>query len=298
MRTHSLIKCVIKMILEDATKEAFGYFSNNLRPKSKKPILAACEFCGKLKVATKKDYRCFCRSCSHILGEKKKGAHPSKESRKKMGAAHKGERAYNWQGGLIECKCKACGAIFFARRDKLKKGQRLYCSTSCGKMGSNNPNWIGGLMKRKCQVCGTLFYAQRWHVKRGRSLFCSKSCARKARVFPTHHTKPERIFEDISKRNNLPFHYVGDGQLWIGKKGDKQLNPDFVEINGRKICVEVMGDYWHSPLLRYDLRKSARLDYRKKHYKHYRWHPIFIWESDLLREDAEAFVLKKLDTTK
>ena len=119
---------------------------------------------------------------------------------------------------------------------------------------------------------------------------------RKRQKFPKHHTKPELIFENICKEHNLPFHYVGDSSLWIGE--GKGLNPDFIEANGKKIVVEIFGDYWHSPLLNTSLRGNATLPYRKKHYKKYGWKAIFIWETDLKREDAEQFVLATLEKEK
>ena len=87
---------------------------------------------------------------------------------------------------------------------------------------------------------------------------------------------------------------VGDGQLWIGKKRGKQLNPDFIEANGKKICVEIMGAYWHSRLLNQKVRANALLPYREKHYKRFKWQSIFIWDTDLVRKDAEQFVLNIL----
>ena len=118
------------------------------------------------------------------------------------------------------------------------------------------------------------------------------SDARKKQRFPKSRTKPERIFEEICKKHNLPFHYTGDGQLWIGKR--RLLNPDFIEANGNKILVEIFGDYWHSPLLRPKMKEIQHPLYREKHYKKYKWQPIFIWESDLKRKDAEQFVLSQL----
>ena len=35
------------MILEEATKEAFGYYASDIPPEKGKPIIASCEFCGK-----------------------------------------------------------------------------------------------------------------------------------------------------------------------------------------------------------------------------------------------------------
>lgn len=113
--------------------------------------------------------------------------------------------------------------------------------------------------------------------------------ARKHQKFPTHHTKPELIFEKICKKDNLPFKYTGDGSFWI-----ENMNPDFVECNGKKIVVEIFGDYWHSPLLNRNLKEHGTLNYRKKILKKYGWKLIVFWETDLKREDAEAFVLTTL----
>lgn len=112
---------------------------------------------------------------------------------------------------------------------------------------------------------------------------------RKHRVFPKHHTEPERIFEAICKKYNLPFKYTGDSRFWIDN-----INPDFVECNGKKIAVEIFGDYWHSPLLNPKLRVDRTLPYRQKALKKYGWKLIVFWESDLKRKDAEQFVLMKL----
>jgi len=119
---------------------------------------------------------------------------------------------------------------------------------------------------------------------------------RRKQRFPRHHTKPELIFDEVIKKRNLGFKYVGDGKLWIGEGRGKgrALNPDFVCNDGRKILVEIMGDYWHSPLLNSNLREDATLTYRNNHYKKYGWKALFIWESDLKREDTEAFVLTLL----
>jgi hypothetical protein len=46
------------------------------------------------------------------------------------------------------------------------------------------------------------------------------------------------------------------------------------------------------------MRKEGTLNFRKRHYKRYKWQPIFIWETDLLREDAEAFVIGTLKREK
>lgn len=198
----------------------------------------------------------------------------------------------------ILAKCDGCGII----RETTKNDYHNLCrSCVCASMkGKNNPNWQGGKVKRTCLECGKEFEVNPSVLKRGRGKFCSHSCASKVSIRMRRHntkpkkTRPERIFEDICKRNKIDFQYTGDGTLWIGKKGQKQLNPDFIAANGKKICVEIFGDYWHSPLLNRNMKKHGSLEYRRRHFKRFKWHPIFIWEADLLREDAELFILKSL----
>jgi len=204
-------------------------------------------------------------------------------------------------GDTMERTCKQCGKKFLMRKSHVERGGGIFCSKKCwGKWlsenisGKDGHGWKGGKVKRICQVCGKEFEVFPCYVKNGGGKFCSNLCNRNAQ--PKHHTKPELIFEEICKKYDLHFKYTGDGSLWIGKK--KKLNPDFIQADGQKIVIEIFGDYWHSPLLRKTMRNQDTLDYRKRHYKKYNWQSVFIWESDLLREDAEQFVLKMLEAQK
>jgi hypothetical protein len=303
------------VILEKETFEAFGYYPSELKPGSNKKIIVKCNNCGELfsvpKAETSRGWGRFCsKSCKYegsrvsrierkceICGktffvyECELRRRPEKYcSRSCMGRGRKAEKSPFWKGGEVKRKCEICGTIFFASQAEVKRGMARYCSKSCAGIGRRSPR-----IKRKCQTCGKIFFVVPSKLRFGWAKYCSKVCARKGRKgFPNQHTKPELLFEGICKRNNLPFHYTGNGSLWIGKKGEKQLNPDFIEANGKKVCVEIMGDYWHSPLLNRNMKEHGTLEYRKRHYKRYKWHPIFIWETDLKREDAEAFVLNEI----
>lgn len=82
--------------------------------------------------------------------------------------------------------------------------------------------------------------------------------------------KPETIMIKIIKENNLPFNYVGDGQIIIGG-----FNPDFLSKNPKHI-IEVNGDYWHN------LPKVKEKDKRKlKTYSKYGYKTLTIWEHEL-----------------
>ena len=196
----------------------------------------------------------------------------------------------------IFASCDDCGKI----RVTTKHDYRAFCKSCAVKgergpmygtsrKGEDNPNWKGGKVRRICEYCGTEFPAKPSDIKKGWGRFCSKSCAHKHYKPPKHHTKPERIFESICEKYNLPFKYTGDGSFWI-----HNINPDFVECNGKKVAVEIFGDYWHSPLLRYNIPYQRTYEGRKKILKKYGWALIVLWESDLKRKDTEAFVLTAL----
>lgn len=114
--------------------------------------------------------------------------------------------------------------------------------------------------------------------------------ARQKQKIPRHNTKPEREFVEICQRYKLPFKYTGDGQIWIGG-----VNPDFVDCNGRKIAVDIFGDYWHTPLFR---KTAVEFTYteegRKAALKEYGWKLVVIWQSELGLPDAEERILAKL----
>lgn len=47
-------------------------------------------------------------------------------------------------------------------------------------------------------------------------------------------TQHDKWFEELVERNALPYKWVGDGQFMIGR-----FNPDFVNVNGCKLAVEI-----------------------------------------------------------
>ena len=281
------------MILEEETFKRFGYLPSTLAQRSGKPILATCDGCDKVRETTKHDYHSFCNSCT-----------------KKLKMDWCGTKNPKWKGGGENVVCKQCGKKIRIRVCYVKE-RGNFCSYACmgkwyseNRKGKNSKKWRR--VKKACVYCGKTFWAKKDEIEKGYGKFCSRKCYGKwrsedegilnhLREMGTHilkPTRPELIFKKICDQNNLDFHYVGNGQLWIGK--NKKLNPDFIEANGKTICVEIMGAYWHSPLLNHNLREGAIQSYREKHYRKYKWTPIFIWDTDLLRPDAEDFVLSEL----
>lgn len=116
--------------------------------------------------------------------------------------------------------------------------------------------------------------------------------ARKRQVFPRHHTKIERILIEMFERNGLPIKYTGDSAFWI-KTPEMNINPDFI-VEGKKIAIEANGEWTHYSLGNYKKRVSSGKSHREKLLKSVGWKLIVFWESDILRKDAEAFVLSVL----
>lgn len=263
-----------------------------------------CDNCGKIIEKRPCDIK---RDKYHFCNKKCRGEWRSKHLREKDNP--------NWKGGEIRVICDNCGKSIEKTLLEIKKHKHHFCDTNCHAewqtnniacSGSNHPSWKGGKIEIKCSNCEKTLRKDSNEIRTRKHCFCNPRChalwrlentnerqrLREIRAKIAKPTKPELIFQEICKKYDLPFRYVGDGQLWIGKK--KKLNPDFIECNGNKVIIEVFGNYWHAPLLNRNMREGGTLKYRKRHYTRYHWKSIFFWEIDLLRKDAEQFVLSTL----
>lgn len=95
-------------------------------------------------------------------------------------------------------------------------------------------------------------------------------------------TGPEKKLIGIIERHNLPFKYTGNGSFIL-----EGLNPDFIETDGRKIAIDVFGDYWHT--LKAD-KESYTEDGRKAIFTKYGWHLIVLWEHEINTMDEREIV--------
>lgn len=92
-------------------------------------------------------------------------------------------------------------------------------------------------------------------------------------------TDIEQIVIDIISKYNLPYKYTGNGSFLIGR-----LNPDFVNINGKKIAIDVFGDRWHEP---------SEVPERTAIFAEYGWTLIIIWGHEV-KELSESKLLSKM----
>jgi len=80
--------------------------------------------------------------------------------------------------------------------------------------------------------------------------------------------KPERkLLTILDMYYTDEWKYVGDGQVVIGGK-----IPDFINVNGKKLIIEMFGDYWH---------RNDDTDARTAFFKEFGYDTLVIWESEL-----------------
>lgn len=84
----------------------------------------------------------------------------------------------------------------------------------------------------------------------------------------------EQKFNDIVLKNNLPYKFVGNGEVMIGRK-----NPDFVNCNGQKIAIEVYCTRHKQNLRNLDI--EAWKEERAKSFEEYGWDLLFFNEVEV-----------------
>lgn len=100
-------------------------------------------------------------------------------------------------------------------------------------------------------------------------------------------TKPESLLISIINKYSLPFDYIGDGKKMIG-----HVNPDFIHNDGRKVCIEVFGDYWHN---RKGMMWHQTEEGRKKYLSKYGYETLILWEHEFKLDNAEEIILNKME---
>lgn len=93
----------------------------------------------------------------------------------------------------------------------------------------------------------------------------------------TKPTQPEKYLRELLN-DYFPnqWQYVGDGKVIIERK-----NPDFINCNGKKLIIELFGDYWH------DVSEATT---KPQFYLKYGFGCLVIWEHEL--KEPEKIVQK------
>ena len=87
----------------------------------------------------------------------------------------------------------------------------------------------------------------------------------------TNMPRPNKMEQKLGRflDNRFPgdWKYVGDGSVILGRK-----NPDFINVNGRKLIIELFGDYWHEGEDPAD---------RSRAFEPYGFRTLVIWQSEM-----------------
>ena len=164
------------------------------------------------------------------------------------------------KGHKLNCKCPKCNPGKYHGKGTIKgwkhtiKTKKVISENSLRQW--NRP----GFREKMIRI-----HKDKWKRKEYREKQI-KAILRGSNIRPT---KPELKLKKMLNPNE--YKYVGDGSLIIGG-----FNPDFVNINGKKILIEVFGRYWHN----LDINKE-RDKQRLKTYKKYGYKTLIIWDDEL-----------------
>lgn len=141
--------------------------------------------------------------------------------------------------------------------------------------GRGNPNYGKHITEYTRQLIRDSKIAL-WKTKEYRDMAIPKMMEWRRR----RPTSLEKEMIGILKRNNLPYKYTGDGSFLIGYK-----NPDFVNVNGEKKCIEVSNFYHH---------QNNYMEKRKAHFARWGWKCI-VFMVDTNKHLNEKEVLNQVE---
>lgn len=165
-------------------------------------------------------------------------------------------------------------------RGKLLKAIR---SPECSKKKSNsmlalytNPDYLRKHSKRTQKIWDLYTDEQR------------SSRIRKAlKVVQARPNVPEKKLDSLLKKN-FP------GEFKLNVSGDVIMGgyvPDFVNVNGKKLFVEMFGTYWHGKSIKGRDKKEEE-SHRKRHFKKWGFSTVVVWEEELKAPEA---VVRKVE---
>jgi len=159
------------------------------------------------------------------------GKHRSKETKLKIGEAHKGK------GEKFIKYCEVCGKKFYVVKSRFKK--RRFCSKICrGKIKEEQSNWKGGITPLRHSI-RTNFKSRQWRSDVfTRDNFTCQECGQVGGKLNAHHIKS---FSSIIQKYEITTleEALQCEELWninngitLCKKCHKKIHKGMVKING------------------------------------------------------------------
>jgi G:T-mismatch repair DNA endonuclease (very short patch repair protein) len=237
-----------------------------------------------------------------------KGKSPSVASRKRMSEAHKGKVPWNLgrkTGPLsspyrkklsrIRKKMWAEGTMLgmTGKTHKTSRATRVLIA----KRLAGNTNGVGHtLAKRHCsaiseRMCGNTNFLGRKHSEASKAKMAAaqkKSKAKRTEVQKANFLRKWAVSNNLSPNkqelvlNTLIQRYFPK-EFKLNVKGGIVIAgkiPDFVNCNGKKVLIELFGDYWHSKKITGNTPTQEEAQ-RRKVFSEYGFKTAIIWEHEL-----------------
>jgi len=207
-------------------------------------------------------------SKSHIgLISGMKNKHHTEESKKKMREGHEGKTSYKKNKTYEEIYGIEKAKEIKEKLSRAKKGKRISPQTEFKK---------GMSLSEKTKEKISKNNARYWLGKKRPKEDIKKILTRRT------PSSLEEKFQNIVNKYKLPYKFVGNGSFII-----ENYNPDFININGKKIAIEVYAKY-------YKLRNHKTIEQwkekRSKVFGKYGWKIIYFDETEV----NEKYILAKL----
>lgn len=188
------------------------------------------------------------------------GKHPSEETKKKLSETHKGEKHYLFGKHLSKETRRKMGEAKKGKHPS-EKTKRKMSESKKGKYVGKNNHMFGKHLSEET----------RRKIGKASSNVSKETIKKMLKRNPM--SSLEIKMNNILQTNNLPYKFVGNGEVIIGRKC-----PDFVNCNGEKTAIEV---YYrkHKKLFRGDVEiwKKERSEIFAK----YGWKLLFFDETQV-----------------
>ncbi len=103
------------------------------------------------------------------------------------------------------------------------------------------------------------------------------------RMMVGEHKKPNKLEKrliELIDRNGLPFKYVGNWEFMVAGKC-----PDFLSTDGRKLLIELFGNYWHT------VKARETVEERVERFRKHGFETLVLWEKEM---DDDQLIVERI----
>ncbi len=266
-----------------------------------------CVVCGKNFTSNKSNHVCCSRKCRDKNTKIKKDTKCEYcgkifKTNSNVKFCSKDCKLKNKENVFGKYNCEYCGKEFIKSNVDHK-----YCSSKCKVKHNEDRIYILRTEIVYCAICGKDIRRVKNSAKQN---FCSKECKKIYMVefsrelalerlskglIPTTNTKPQQICDSILK--NLGVEYINE------KRFDRYSIDTY--LTNYDLCIEVMGDYWHSNSELFSVDKLNEMqinnifrDVRKNNslLEKFKIPVLYLWEKDLInnKDVCELLIIEYL----